>query len=124
MDLDAASVLFASDRIIDGSHTLLPHLEAFRCILGQSTIYRAITYFLRKREKLRRLDLGSCPWDVVRFILPDLANLRVLAVQIDHPFEEVIESFIESIPREMVAISISVKVSDKPLVRTLPNPRV
>ena len=77
---------------------------------------------MRKREKLRRLDLGSWTLDIVQDILPDLTNLRVLAVHIGHLSQEVIKSLVESIPRQMVAIRVFSDVPDKPLVHILPNP--
>jgi hypothetical protein len=34
VDLDSASVVFAGDRVVNGTDTLLPHLKAFRPALG------------------------------------------------------------------------------------------
>lgn len=120
LDSSFASVLFASDRIDDGKHTLLPYLEVVRFKFlnrdDQRPLYHSVASFLRKREKLRRLDLGSCPWDIVQDILPDLVNLRVLGVHISDLSQGMINSLVESIPTQMVAIRLSVNVSDIPLV--------
>ena len=109
VDPDSASVVFASDRIVNGMHTLMPHLETFRLNLEERDVglYRSVIHSLRKREKLRRLDLGSCPWDMVRDILPDLKGLRVLYVDLDDLSKRVIKTLVESIPTQMVAIKIS-----------------
>ena len=123
VDSPSAAAVFASDHFIDGSHSLLPRLEAFRFLVadkGEHALHHSAIHFLRKRENLRRLDLGSCPWDLVPDILPDLRNLRVLAVHIDHLSQEVIKSLVESIPRQMVAIGLSALVSDGPLVQIFP----
>ena len=121
VDPDSASDMFGTDRIVDGTHTLLPHLEAFRFVMpGQNDehpLYHSIARFLQKRDKLRRLDLGDCPWDIVQSILPNLRNLRVLGVHVKHLSQVAINSLVESIPTQMVAINISVDVSDRPLVR-------
>lgn len=120
VDLYSASVLFASDRIIDESHTLWPYLEAFRFILvgqgEQPTLYQSVAHCLQKRDNLRRLDLGSCPWNLVRDILPDLKNLRVLSVQIYHLSKRVVKSLVESIPKQMVATRLWANISEDPLV--------
>jgi len=116
----SASVVFANDHIIDGTHTLLPHLEAFRLLLephNEPAFYNSVTHFLQKREKLQRLDLGPCPWDVVQGILPGLRNLRVLGVLM---LQETIKFLIELIPMtQMVAISLLVNNSDRHLVHLL-----
>jgi hypothetical protein len=127
LDLDAASAMFASDHIIDGSHTLLPHLEAFRLFLmpgdqrdySTSSFYHSVVHSLRKRDKLRRLDLGGCPWDIIRSILPDLRNLRVLAVRIGHLPQEMLKSLFDSIPKQMVAIRFC--ASNLSLVHFVPS---
>ncbi len=122
MDPGSASVMFAKDRIIDGRHTLLPRLEAFIFVMVDQDnrgLYSSVTRFLREREKLRMLDLGSCPWDLVRGILCDLRNLRVLGVHIHRVSECVIHSLLRSIPTQMVAINLSVDLSEGDLVRIL-----
>ena len=100
-----ASQVFATTR--------LPDLESFAFIMedGDEDLYASVTWhFLRKREKLQRLDLGSCPWDVAQDLLPTLINLRVLGVCVDEL--EQIETLVESIPTQMVAIRLSVEISD------------
>lgn len=119
----SASIVFASDHIIEGQHTFLPQLEAFRFMLvghdEEHALYRSVTLFLRKRERLRRLDLGNCPWDMVRAILPDFKNLRVLGIRIANLTQDAVETLVESIPRQMVAINLATIVSDKPMVQLL-----
>ncbi|KAJ3548644.1 hypothetical protein NMY22_g1192 [Coprinellus aureogranulatus] len=114
-----ASVVFNSDQIIDGQHTFLPHLEAFRFVLvGQDDhpgLYQSVTSFLRNRKKLRRLDLGSCPWELVHDILPDLVELRVLGVKIAHLTAQEVASLVTAIPQKMVAINLSTDDSQRPL---------
>ena len=117
---------FASQMFATGSRTFLPHLESFGFVMedADEDLYESVLLFLQKRNKLRRLDLGSCPGDVVEDVvedvLPHLQNLRVLAVRIDEPLEEQIESLIEALPTQMVAIRLSVDLSNKPLVHTSP----
>jgi hypothetical protein len=109
-----ASLLFLSS-------IRLPHLESFGFVMADEDdeLYDFVTYFLRKREKLRRLDLGGCRWDIIQVILPHLVNLRVLAICIDEP--EQIESLVKTIPKQMVAIRLSVDVdSERPLVHIFP----
>jgi hypothetical protein len=69
-------------------HTLLPHLHSFRFLLvghdDQHPLYAAVAAFLARRPLLRRLDLGSCPWGLVRSLLPMLSGLKVLGVRIAH----------------------------------------
>ncbi|TFK63628.1 hypothetical protein BDN72DRAFT_902245 [Pluteus cervinus] len=136
----SASVVFGSDHVIDGKHTFLPHLEAFRFVLvgqdengggddamvggamgGDAGLYQNVTQFLRKREKLRRLDLGSCPWEMVASVLPELKGLRVLGVRIENVNGEKVERLVESIPREMVAIHLSTLVSEVPMNKYAPH---
>lgn len=117
----SASVVFGSDHVIDGTHTFLPHLEAFRFVLvghdDELGLFHSVTQFLRQRKKLRRLDLGNCPWEMVLSVLPDLTNLRVLGVRIANLNQEALNSLVKAIPEEMAAIHLATAVSDKPLVR-------
>lgn len=119
-DPSSASVVFGSDHVIDGQHTFLPHLEAFRFVLvghdDELPLFQAVTQFLRQRKKLRRLDLGTCPWELVLSILPDLTNLRVLGVRIANATEQAIKSLVSSVPQETVAINLATIVSEKPFV--------
>ncbi|KAF9529918.1 hypothetical protein CPB83DRAFT_851811 [Crepidotus variabilis] len=115
----SASVVFASDHVIDGQHTFLPHLESFRFVLvghdDEHALYQSVTQFLRKRRKLRRMDLGSCPWDLVLAVLPDLVGLRVLGVRIANSTQPAIAALVTALPDLMLAINLSTVVGDKPL---------
>lgn len=114
-----AAVVFGSDQMIDGVHTFLPHLEAFRFVLvghdEDLILYQSVVRLLRERRKLRRLDLGGCPWDMVVELLPSLVGLRVLGVRIANVTEPAVDALVKSIPKEMTAIHLSTIVSDKPL---------
>lgn len=111
---------FASQMFVLG-HTFWPDLESFGFVMEDEDddLHDSLFHFLRKRVELRRLDLGICPWDVVEEVLPYLKNLRVLAVHID---EEQIKSLVEILPMQMVAIRLSVDISqaDEPLVHISP----
>lgn len=121
----SASVVFGSDHIIDGRHTFLPHLEAFRFVMvghdDEVGLFQSVTQFLKQRPKLRRLDLGGCPWELVHSVLPDLTGLRVLRVRIANMGQTALNALLKCLPREMVAIHLSTAVSDKPLVRHFPR---
>lgn len=116
----SATVIFKSDQVIDGEHTFLPDLESFRFVLigqdDQPGLYDAVTAFLAKRKKLRRLDLGSCPWELVHAILPGLTNLRVLGVRIASLTNDTITSLVSSLPSsQMVAMTLSTLISQRPM---------
>jgi hypothetical protein len=115
-----AAVVFGSDQMIDGLHTFLPHLEAFRFVLvgheEDVALYRSVVRLLGDRRKLRRLDLGSCPWEMVKGLLPSLEGLRVLGIRIANVTKSAVEALVKSIPREMHAIHLDAVVSDKELV--------
>lgn len=117
----SASVVFGSDHIIDGKHTFLPDLEAFRFVLvghdDDVTLFQSVVQFLCRRPRLRRLDLGNCPWDLVQTVLPDLKNLRVLRVRIAKLTELTLAKLVSSIPKALVALHLSTDFSDKPMVR-------
>lgn len=119
----SASVVFGSDHIIDGKHTFLPHLEAFRFVMvghdDELGLFQSVTQFLKQRPKLRRLDLGNCPWELVHGVLPDLVGLRVMRVRIANLNRAALSSFVKCLPKEMVAIHLSAVVSDMPMVRFL-----
>ncbi|TEB20189.1 hypothetical protein FA13DRAFT_1743319 [Coprinellus micaceus] len=108
-----ASVVFNSDQIIDGQHTFLPHLRGVQD--DHPGLYQSVTMFLRNRRKLRRLDLGSCPWELVHDILPNLTDLRVLGVKIANLTAQEVASLISAIPQQMVAINLSTDESQRPL---------
>jgi hypothetical protein len=65
-----ASTVFGADHIIDGTHTFLPRLEAFRFLLvgnddGDTMLFQSVCQFLSARNKLRkeipaRHWLGCC----------------------------------------------------------------
>lgn len=116
---NSASVVFGSDHIIDQQHTFLPHLEAFRFVLvghdDDLYLYQSVVQFLRQRKKLRRMDLGSCPWDLVASLLPELTGLRVLGVRIANLTQQAVKTLVESVPEVMGAINLSAVVSDRPL---------
>ena len=63
-----------------------------------------MTRFLRQRKKLRRIDLGSCPWELVLGLLPELSYLRVLGVRIVNLGQTVLDSLVDAIPEQMLAI--------------------
>ncbi|KAL0065624.1 hypothetical protein AAF712_007402 [Marasmius tenuissimus] len=113
----SASVVFGSDHIIEGVHTFLPHLESFRFLMvghdDEVGLYQSVAQFLTNRPKLRRLDLGGCPWELVLGILPDLIGLRVLGVRIANLSLGAVQSLVGALPREMVAINLSSVVCDK-----------
>ncbi|RPD77281.1 hypothetical protein L226DRAFT_533277 [Lentinus tigrinus ALCF2SS1-7] len=115
----SASVVFGSDHVIDGVHTFLPHLEEFRFVMvghdDELALFQSVAQFLRQRPKLRRLDLGSCPWDLVHGVLPDLAGLRVLRVRIANLNESNLGALLKAVPREMQALHLECAVSDKPI---------
>ncbi|KAJ7123748.1 hypothetical protein C8R44DRAFT_831289 [Mycena epipterygia] len=115
----AAGVVFGSDHVLDGAHTFLPQLEAFRFVLvghdDQAVLYRAVTQFLRHRKRLRRLDLGNCPWEMVLDVLPDLVALRVFGVRIANLTSQAISALVDAIPSEIAALHLSTVVSDRPL---------
>ncbi|KAF8056039.1 hypothetical protein FPV67DRAFT_1534918 [Lyophyllum atratum] len=113
----SAAVVFTSDQVIDDQHTFLPHLEAFRFVLvghdDEYALYQSVTQFLRRRRRLRRLDLGNCPWDLVLNVLPELSGLRVLGVRIANLTQQALTSLVKVIPQEMAAINVTTVVSDK-----------
>ncbi|KAJ7835671.1 hypothetical protein B0H14DRAFT_3706463 [Mycena olivaceomarginata] len=90
-DVKDATVIFAGDHVLDEGegggrqHTLLPHLHSLLVRHDdQHPLYAAVAAFLARRPLLRRLDLGSCPWELVRSLLPTLSGLKVLGVRISH----------------------------------------
>jgi hypothetical protein len=116
----SASVVFGSDHIIDDTHTFLPHLEAFRFVLvghdDELGLFQSVVQFLRRRKRLRRLDLGNCPWDLVLGVLPDLTNLRALRARVSKVTQGTFNLLVKATPNEMVAIHLATAVSELPLV--------
>ncbi|KAI0659532.1 hypothetical protein C8Q70DRAFT_915293 [Cubamyces menziesii] len=121
----SASVVFGSDHVIDGIHTLLPHLEEFRFIMvghdDDQSLFQSVTQFLRQRPKLRRLDLGCCPWDLVQTVLPDLTNLHALRVRIANLTDASLRALLDVIPRAITAIHLETAVSAKPIHEYAPS---
>lgn len=204
-----AAVVFGSDEVINGEHTLLPRLKAFRFLLvGQPSavtpslntttqlpvsdpapssspppqqqryhysyphhitnaplphthlnqphapqihpqdhydptilhLYATVTHFLRNRTKLRRLDLGNCPWDLVAPLLPGLRGLRTMGVRIgclsrgcgvtgvteEHGEMDLsgciseLDVLVKSLPSELGALRVEVGVSQLPMVCRMP----
>ncbi|KAJ7457063.1 hypothetical protein FB451DRAFT_1275829 [Mycena latifolia] len=115
----AAGVVFGSDHFLDGAHTFLPQLEAFRFVLvghdDHAGLYRSVTQFLRHRKRLRRLDLGNCPWEMVLDVLPDLVALRVFGVRIANLTAQAASELVNAIPSTIAALHLSTVVSDRPL---------
>ncbi|KAH9914059.1 uncharacterized protein BXZ73DRAFT_55175 [Epithele typhae] len=113
----SASVVFGSDHIIDGVHTFLPHLEEFRFVMvghdDDLGLFQSVAQFLKQRPKLRRLDLGNCPWDLVHSVLPALKGLRVLRVRIPKLNDASLHILLKAIPRELSALHLETAVSEK-----------
>ncbi|KAH9976591.1 hypothetical protein BGW80DRAFT_1558431 [Lactifluus volemus] len=68
--------------INEPTHVFLPQLDIFRfALVGHDddlALFGAVVQFLRARPRLSRLDLGTCPWKLVRRLLLELTGLRVL----------------------------------------------
>lgn len=116
----AASIVFGSDHVIEGQHTFLPHLEAFRFIMvghdDETSLFQSVVSFLHKRVRLRRLDLGDCPWELVKRLLPGLPGLRVLRVRIPKLNDQAAQDLVKAVPSSMLAMHLSVAMSDHPIV--------
>jgi hypothetical protein len=119
-----AAAVFGADHVpvAGGQHTLLPHLEAFRLVLvghdDAFALWQTVARFVERRARLRRLDLGSCPWELVAGVLPGLPGLRVLRVRIANLTQAVVSQLVRHLPREMVAIHLATVACDQTLVRT------
>jgi hypothetical protein len=129
----AATAIFGADHLLPSPdtsmragvidapmHVFLPHLEIFRfSLVGHDddlALFGAVVQFLRARPRLHRLDLGTCPWELVRGLLPELTGLRVLRVRIPSLTTLAIDSLVRGLPREMRAIHLACAVSDRPMV--------
>ncbi|KAF7318494.1 hypothetical protein HMN09_00358600 [Mycena chlorophos] len=123
----AAAIVFSTDvESLDEDgiteHTFLPLLESFRFILiGQgddpaSGLYAAITQLLARRNRLRRLDLGACPWELVRTLVPTLPALRVLGVRIAHLTPTALSSLITSLSPHVAALRVDSVLADASLL--------
>ncbi|KZV63416.1 hypothetical protein PENSPDRAFT_616581 [Peniophora sp. CONT] len=114
-----ATVVFGSDHVLEGVHTFLPRLRSFRFVVAghddDAALYGAVVQFLRRRERLRRLDLGNCPWELVLGLLPELGGLRVFRTRIALLSKEAVVALAAAVPREMVALHVSCVVSSSPM---------
>ncbi|KAH9924241.1 hypothetical protein B0H21DRAFT_781435 [Amylocystis lapponica] len=121
----SARVVFGADHVLDGRHTFLPHLVAFRFVMvghdDDVGLFQAVAQFVRQRPQLRRLDLGSCPWELVRGVLPTLPGLRVLRVRIAHLLRADVDALTHAIPAALAALHITTVMSDLPMVRPAPT---
>ena len=119
-DPAAASVIFGSDHIIDDRHTFLPLLRNFRFVVvghdDDRSLFQCVTRLLRRRPDLRRLDLGTCPWDCVQEVLTEAKALRVLRLRIANLNETALLRLKELLNPRIVALHLSSAVSDKPMV--------
>lgn len=129
----AATAIFGADHLLPSAgalappssptHMLLPHLEAFRfALVGHDdclALFGAVVQLLRARPRLRRLDLGTCPWELVRGLLPELTGLRVLRARIASLTGPSVEALVRALPQEMQAIHLACSVSDRLMVRRL-----
>ncbi|KAJ7801593.1 hypothetical protein B0H14DRAFT_3885000 [Mycena olivaceomarginata] len=108
------------------THMLLPHLHLFSFLLvghdDQHPLYAAIAAFLAHRPLLRRLDLGSCRWELMRSLLPTLSGLKVLGVRIAHFNSAVAQGPQGALPRGVHALHLTTVVAEKDLLvfETLP----
>ena len=106
------------------THMFLPHLEAFRfALVGHDddlALFNSVVHFLRARPRLRRLDLGTCPWELVRGLVPELTGLRVLRVRIASLTNQSVDALVRGLPQEMQAIHVACSVSDRLMVRSSP----
>ncbi|KAF7327189.1 hypothetical protein MKEN_00296000 [Mycena kentingensis (nom. inval.)] len=123
----AAGVVFASDVFseADSEHTFLPLLESFRFVLighdDQVDLYRSVTTCLAKRARLRRLDLGNCPWELVHALLPTLPALRVLGVRIAHLTSAALAALVGVLPAALSALHLSTVIADRPIHENAPE---
>ena len=90
---------------------LLPYLEIFRfALVGHDddlALFGAVVQLLRARPRLRRLDLGTCPWELVRGLIPELTGLCVLGVRIASLTGPSVDAFVRGLPQEMQAIHLA-----------------
>jgi hypothetical protein len=134
----AATAIFGADHLLPNpgasagtgalmqnspTHMFLPHLEAFRfALVGHDddlSLFGAVVQLLRARPRLRRLDLGTCPWELVRGLIPELTGLRVLRVRIASLTSLSVDALVRGLPQEMQAIHLACSVSDRLMVRLL-----
>ncbi|KAJ7835649.1 hypothetical protein B0H14DRAFT_2268438, partial [Mycena olivaceomarginata] len=123
-DVKGATVIFAGDLVPDEGegggrqHTLLPHLHSFQFLLvghdDQHPLYAAVAAFFAYRP-LRRLDLGSCPWELLRSLLPTLGGLKVLGVRIAHFNSAAAQGLWGALPRGVHALHLTTVVAERDL---------
>lgn len=122
----SASVVFGSDHVIDGQHTFLPRLEAFRFVLvdhdDATTLYSNVCRFLENRSELRRLDLGRCPWEMVANILTGLQKLTVLRVRLPRLTWQYGNTLRDLLPVTLKAFHLSCIDTDAPIVSSITLP--
>lgn len=118
-DANAAAVILASDYVVDGHHTLLPLLEEFRFVMvghdDDVHLFQAVAQFVKARRRIRRLDLGNCPFDLLMSVLPTLTALRVLRLRTGFLGEQAVSSLVKTLPRAMAGIHVAVTTSVRPL---------
>ena len=120
-DPRSAEVLFGADHVLESRHTFLPYLESFRFLVidhdDDMALYQAVVQFVRQRKRLRRLDLGRCPWELVAMVLPELDGLRAVRVRIGRVVESVIDALTKALSEHLVAFHLCAVIADKPVVR-------
>jgi len=120
----SASVVFGSDHIIDGQHTFLPRLRAFRFVLvghdEDHGLFQNVCQFLRDRGELRRLDLGRCPWEMVSTLLPSLPHLTTLRAHIPRLNWSLVHSFKTLLPLGMRALHFACVDTEVPIEEYAP----
>lgn len=60
------------------------------------------------RPHLRRLDLGTWPWELVRGLVPELTALRVLRMRIASLTNHSVDALIRRLPQEMQGNHVSI----------------
>ena len=122
-DPRSAEVLFGADHILDGRHTFLPYLESFRFLImdhdDDMSLYQTVVKFVGQRKRLRRLDLGRCPWELVAMVLPELNGLRAVRVRIGRVVESVVDALTKALNKRLLALHLCAVVADKPIVSPL-----
>ena len=122
-DPRSAEVLFGADHVLEGRHTFLPYLESFRFLMmdhdGDMALYQAVVQFVGQRKRLRRLDLGRCPWELVAMVLPELDGLRAARVRIGRVVESVVDALTKALSEHVLALHLCAVSADKPIVSPL-----
>jgi hypothetical protein len=125
-DPRSAEVLFGADHVLEGRHTFLPCLESFRFLVmdhdDNIPLYQAVMQFVGQRKRLRRLDLGRCPWELVAMVLPELEGLRAVRVRIGRVVESVVDALTKALSEHVLALHLCAVVADKPIVSPLAFP--